>query len=204
MKHMCHEDFVNRICSMMQKMDKIGYPKDALIILAQKVNKLWIAVQEGEIKELGNNFYPFLPIIPTSVFPIEEQCLLLGISIPEDPPFRGDDTSESQEPYFITNVNDGSEFFESNISSARLSIEDKKRKSLSDVEALSLFFHSDALVDPFKNKMSCFASLGTKYFSYPSEEEYIPMFDLQLGKLFLIRDETKTNILCPSKGTIEV
>lgn len=204
MRHMLHERFIQIFGTMMKKMNEVGYPREALIILGQKMNKLWSVVQGNEIKEVGDGFYPFLPVIPISFFSLEEHLVLLGLSTYIEIPFRKENPSELQEPYFITNIDDGSEFFELNVSSAELSIDNQKRKPLSDVEILSLFFHSDLLTDPFKNKMSCFASLGTKYFSYPNERDFFPMFDLQLGKLVLIEDKTKTNILCPSKGVIEV
>lgn len=204
MRHMLHERFIQVFGTIMKKMNEAGYPREALIILGQKMNKLWSVVQSNEIKEAGDGFYPFLPVIPISFFSLEEHLALLGLSTSIEVPFRQENPSELQEPYFITNIDDGSDFFEVSISFAQSVIGDCERKPLSDVEILSLFFHSDLLADPFKNKMSCFASLGTKYFSYPNERDFFPMFDLQLGKLILIEDKTKTNILCPSKGIIEV
>jgi len=90
------------------------------------------------------------------------------------------------------------------ISSTKSLVNKKGRKPLSDIELFSLFFHKDFLADPFLTAMSSFASLGTNYLSYPNEREYFPIFDLQLCKLSLIEDERKTNILCPSKGIIQV
>lgn len=77
MKHIRHEDFVVLFGAMMQKMDKLEYPKNALTILAQKMNKLWEVICQNGIKGPSEEFYSFLPIVSTNFFSIEEHLFCL-------------------------------------------------------------------------------------------------------------------------------
>lgn len=123
----------------------------------------------------------------------------------------GENQFSINEPYFIIEVNAGSEFFESDLLFAKSSIAKQDRIPLSDVELLSLFIHSGALLDPFRTARSYYAALGTKYVLSPSDneinsfkKELIPTFDLQFRRLVLVEENTKKHMLYPSRGNIIV
>jgi len=209
MKHIRHEEFVVLFGTMMQKMDKLEYPKNALTILAQKMNKLWEVVCKNGINGPSEGFCPFLPIVPTTFFSIEEHLHLLDFSLPKNLPTR-ENQLLIDEPYFIIAVNDGSEFFESNLVFARSSIAEQNRVPLSDIESFSLFLHSNALTDPLRTAESYYAALGTKYVNLSESEigspkkEFIPTFDLQLRRFVLVEEGTNQHMLCPSRENIIV
>ncbi len=108
MKHIRHEEFGELFVSMLKKMETLGCPKEALIVLGQKIGNLWDAILKNEIREPKNGFFSFIPIIPFNIVSAQTQIKWINGSILEEitnPIIQI--TERPNEPYFMIGVNMG-------------------------------------------------------------------------------------------------
>lgn len=162
MSHLKHEVFVSLFGSQMKKLDGVDCPKKLLSFLAERYNKLWEEVRKIKIPELPEEYYSFIPVIPSRLVPIKEQLAWIGINEVKEVPCSSIDYGfgEQREPYFITSISIGNEYIGTSQLDAQKSILKEKRIPLSDVEtiALCLFLNEEILGKQIE-------ALGVRYLS---------------------------------------
>ncbi|RJQ27772.1 hypothetical protein C4565_04780 [Candidatus Parcubacteria bacterium] len=199
MSHIKHDSFVSTFGMQMQKLDKLGCPKEVLLVLAEKCSKLWEEVRKINIPEIREEYYSFIPVIPLGLVPIEKQLGWIGIDeqkgIPDSIHYE---FGESVEPYFITSVFAGNEYVGASQFTAQKDILRKKRFPLSDIEMIALCLFIDKQI--FGKQIE---ALGVRYFSENILQ--VPWVDQRMtyfGWSEFSKSWTKSNF--PSRGKIIV